>query len=167
MRFWELRRIIEECEPLNKLTQSYQSGTVGKFKWTGENIRTVVWGSEEEKANTACLYRQLSDTSTVKHISLMVCLFLSEQMPLNYSSCFNYDLMGFFQFLCRFPLLTLLTVLLSCSCSCTSSSSSTSTYLDLNPLPRSPRGKLCFSLLIGTIFPVFHVSINKLFHGWG
>lgn len=157
MHFWELRRIIEECEPLNKLAQSYQSGTVGKFKWTGENIRTVVWGSEEDR----------TDTSTVKHISLMVCLFLSEQMPLNYSSCFNYYLMGFFQFLCRFPLLMLLTVLLSCSCFCTSSSSSTSTYLDLSPLPRSPRGKLCFSLLIGTIFPVFHVSINKLFHGWG
>lgn len=40
MRFQELR-IVEECEPLNNLTQSYQSATAGRFKWTGENRRTV------------------------------------------------------------------------------------------------------------------------------
>lgn len=39
MRFRELKRIVDECESLNKLTQSYQSGTAGRG--AKENRRTV------------------------------------------------------------------------------------------------------------------------------
>lgn len=40
------------------------------------------------------------------------------------------------------------------------------THLDLNSLPHSPTGQLCFSVLIGPVFLLLHGSINKLFHGW-
>lgn len=41
----------------------------------------------------------------------------------------------------------------------------TNTHLDLSSLPHSPIGKLCFSVLIGPVFLLFHVFISKFFHG--
>lgn len=55
MRFQELREIVEECEPPNKLTLSYQNGTTGRFRWTKEKRKLFVQGSEEEKTNGMCL----------------------------------------------------------------------------------------------------------------